>query len=268
MPAYFTWTEHGETSIQDVRQSSVPMDSDDHDDLYDCRRMVMDSINGYSPTFQPHQDPHVAEDVPNPKSRKFYDLLKALDESLWEGCQNWTTLQAATSLLSWKSHCNVPMSTFNYILPIFKSMLPENNNLPDNFYAIKKSLDKLSIPSKRIDACKNHCMLFYGEEDKNLTHCRWCNESRYKSDQQNIPNLVLTYMPIGPRLQKLCMNKKTAKDMVWHHTHKTKQRSMAHPSDGKAWKHFDSINPDFAEEIRNVRLGLCTDGFSPNNSKS
>ncbi|GJZ75666.1 putative transposon, En/Spm-like, transposase-associated domain protein [Tanacetum coccineum] len=56
--------------------------------------------------------------------------------------------------------------------------------------------------------------------------------------------------------------------MVWHHTHKTKQGSMAHPSDGKVWKHFDSINSDFAEEIRNVRLGLCTNGFSPNNSNS
>ncbi|GKC30096.1 putative transposon, En/Spm-like protein [Tanacetum coccineum] len=55
-----------------------------------------------------------------------------------------------------------------------------------------------------------------------------------------------------PLLQKLYMNKKMAKDMVWHHTHKTKQGSMAHPSDGKAWKHFDSINLDFAEEIRNV----------------
>ncbi|GJW37302.1 putative transposase-associated domain-containing protein [Tanacetum coccineum] len=56
--------------------------------------------------------------------------------------------------------------------------------------------------------------------------------------------------------------------MVWHHTHKTKQGIMAHPSDGKAWKHFDSINMNFTEEIRNVRLGLYTDGFSPNNSNS
>ncbi|KAF5799082.1 hypothetical protein HanRHA438_Chr07g0310641 [Helianthus annuus] len=56
--------------------------------------------------------------------------------------------------------------------------------------------------------------------------------------------------------------------MSWHHDHKTKEGSMAHPSDGMAWKHFDSENPDFAKEIRNVRLGLCTDGFNPNNSNS
>nr|GEZ42084.1 hypothetical protein [Tanacetum cinerariifolium] len=43
---------------------------------------------------------------------------------------------------------------------------------------------------------------------------------------------------------------------------------MVYPSDGKAWKHFDSIDPLFASEIRNVHLGLCTDGFSPHNSNS
>jgi hypothetical protein len=38
---------------------------------------------------------------------------------------------------------------------------------------------------------------------------------------------------------------------------------MMHPSDGEAWKHFDKEFPEFADEPRNVRLGLCTDGFTP-----
>ena len=38
---------------------------------------------------------------------------------------------------------------------------------------------------------------------------------------------------------------------------------MCHPSDGEAWKHFDETFPDFAVEPRNVRLGLCVDGFTP-----
>lgn len=36
-----------------------------------------------------------------------------------------------------------------------------------------------------------------------------------------------------------------------------------HPCDGEAWKQFDDSFSDFAEEPRNVWLGLCTDGFSP-----
>jgi hypothetical protein len=38
---------------------------------------------------------------------------------------------------------------------------------------------------------------------------------------------------------------------------------MVHPSDGEAWKHFNSMHPHFSAESRNVRLGLCTDGFNP-----
>jgi hypothetical protein len=36
-----------------------------------------------------------------------------------------------------------------------------------------------------------------------------------------------------------------------------------HPSDSEAWKHFNSVNPHFSAESRNVRLGLYTDGFNP-----
>ena len=38
---------------------------------------------------------------------------------------------------------------------------------------------------------------------------------------------------------------------------------LTHPADGEAWKHFDKKYPAFAAESRNIRLGLCTDGFSP-----
>ncbi|XP_058009704.1 uncharacterized protein LOC131183255 [Hevea brasiliensis] len=30
-----------------------------------------------------------------------------------------------------------------------------------------------------------------------------------------------------------------------------------------AWKHFNKTHPSFVVEVRNVRLGLCTDGFQP-----
>ncbi|KAL0289873.1 UNVERIFIED_CONTAM: hypothetical protein Sangu_2599500 [Sesamum angustifolium] len=38
---------------------------------------------------------------------------------------------------------------------------------------------------------------------------------------------------------------------------------MCHPSNAEAWKYFDRMYPDFAEEPRNVRLDLYTDGFAP-----
>ena len=38
---------------------------------------------------------------------------------------------------------------------------------------------------------------------------------------------------------------------------------MRHPADSPAWKTFDFRNRDFAEETRNIRLGLTSDGFNP-----
>ena len=38
---------------------------------------------------------------------------------------------------------------------------------------------------------------------------------------------------------------------------------MVHPSDGEAWKHFNSVYPYFSVESRNVHIRLCTDGFNP-----
>ncbi|GJR40878.1 CACTA transposable element [Tanacetum coccineum] len=43
----------------------------------------------------------------------------------------------------------------------------------------------------------------------------------------------------------------------------TEPDKMQHPNDGRAWKNFDTKYPDFAEEPRNVRLGLDADDFNP-----
>ncbi|CAM8911501.1 unnamed protein product [Rhodiola kirilowii] len=51
--------------------------------------------------------------------------------------------------------------------------------------------------------------------------------------------------------------------MSWHASPRADVHRMVHPSDGESWKHFDRYHPNFAVEARNVRLGLCTDGFNP-----
>ena len=55
----------------------------------------------------------------------------------------------------------------------------------------------------------------------------------------------------------------TAGKMTWHHENRNNSGELRHPSDGEAWKHFDRVHPDFASDPRNVRLGLCSDGFTP-----
>lgn len=37
---------------------------------------------------------------------------------------------------------------------------------------------------------------------------------------------------------------------------------MWHPVNGKEWQEFDKSHPQFANEVRNIRLGLAVDGFN------
>jgi len=50
--------------------------------------------------------------------------------------------------------------------------------------------------------------------------------------------------------------------MRWH-VEPTIEGKITHPSDGEAWKHFQTVHPSFASERKNVYLGLCIDGFNP-----
>jgi len=59
------------------------------------------------------------------------------------------------------------------------------------------------------------------------------------------------------------MSPRTAKHMTWHQSHHAVDGVMVHPFDGEAWKYFNSMHPHFSAKSRNVRLGLCTDGFNP-----
>ncbi|KAL0297898.1 UNVERIFIED_CONTAM: hypothetical protein Scaly_3080000 [Sesamum calycinum] len=62
---------------------------------------------------------------------------------------------------------------------------------------------------------------------------------------------------------RLYSSRTTVEHMTWHATHQTEEGSMYNPSDAEAWKHFDQMYPDFAEELHNVRLGLYAVGFAP-----
>ena len=59
------------------------------------------------------------------------------------------------------------------------------------------------------------------------------------------------------------VKKNIAEHITWHHEHPRTEGFMEHPSNAEAWMHFDNTFHEFASEPRNVRLGLCTNGFSP-----
>jgi len=114
--------------------------------------------------------------------------------------------------------------------------------------------------------CPNLCMLYYLENAK-MTECMTCGHSRYKPRTGREKTLVaykkLRYFPITPRLQRLFMSPRTTEQMTWHQSHDAVDGVMVYPSDGEAWKHFNSVHPHFSAKSRNMLLRLCTDGFNP-----
>ncbi|XP_058758797.1 uncharacterized protein LOC131632049 [Vicia villosa] len=151
---------------------------------------------------------------------------------------------------------------------MLKSVCPVQKCLPENYYQATQLMSKLGLKVEKIDCCKNGCMLYY-KDDSKLLECKFCNAPRYiprktgMGKYKDIPVKRMFYFPIIPRLQRLYASTESANEMRWHHMNTSSSNVLRHPSDGKAWKHFDDVYPDFAREPRNVRLGLCSDGFTP-----
>jgi hypothetical protein len=60
------------------------------------------------------------------------------------------------------------------------------------------------------------------------------------------------------------MTEESAKQMTWHKNGKRyNPDKMVHASDGEAWKHFDAIYREKAEEARNVHVVLPQMGSIP-----
>jgi hypothetical protein len=100
----------------------------------------------------------------------------------------------------------------------------------------------------------------------------YCGRSKYlkvvNKDGSSVTTKVavkqLHYMSITPRLKRLYLYEKIAKQMRWYKEGKCDSEDpdiMSHPTDTEAWEALDHFDPKFARDPSIVRLGLSTDGF-------
>ena len=147
-------------------------------------------------------------------------------------------------------------------------MLPEENVLHTSLYEVKRFLKSFDMGYEKIHACVNDCCLFRKEFEK-LDNCPNCNASRWKINmrtgdvKKGIPQKVLRYFPIIPRLKRMFRSEKMAKDLRWHCSNKSTDGKSRHLVDSVTWDQMNDKYPLFAAEERNLRLGLSTDGFNP-----
>ena len=81
--------------------------------------------------------------------------------------------------------------------------------------------------------------------------------------RKKIPAKVMWYAPIIPRLKRLFKNKEHAKLLRWHKEDRKVDNMLRHPVDGAQWRAIDREFPEFANDARNLRFALSTDGMNP-----
>lgn len=257
-PNYYKWTFHGEDDFQNTKSSQRRSVVREASNPY--KNMVLDA---FGPDYASYESTN-GEEEPIPEMKKFLAMLKAAEKPLYDGCK-LSLLSVAARITNMKCEYNIPHKAIDSVASLIKDICPEVNNMTDTFQRTRKLLNGLELPHHRIDTCTNGCMLFW-KEHKDLHECLICKASRYKTSRVNgkrTARKVLFYLPIAPRLQRLYATESTAKQMRWYAENPRKKDMMSHPSDGEAWKKFDDDFSDFARDSRNVRLSLCTDGFSP-----
>ena len=255
MVSYLQWIYHGEPIVQPDDSDESEDESEENQDEYD--ELIEDHRRG----THLEEDTQERDDV-----QDFENLLKASQRGLYPGCKNSDTLLSfVIKILHVKVESGCSNKSFDKVLQIFKDFLPEGHVVPESVYEAKKLLRDLGMGYKNIDACKHNCVLYW-KENAQLDKCPEYEKPRYKVNdgkRKKVPHKVLRYFPLTPRLRRLYMSRKTATEMRWHSEKRVDDGIARHPADSVEWKEFDKKYPEFAQETRNVRLGLATDGFNP-----
>ncbi|KAG7529824.1 Transposon En/Spm-like [Arabidopsis suecica] len=282
MPDYYVWYKHGEEFNMDVGTSNYVdrtyLSDQNHEYVGNTvEDPYVDMVNdafAYNAGFDENYNEdgsyqNVEEPVRN-HSQKFYDLLDGANTPLYDGCrEGQSQLSLASRVMQNKADHNTSESCVDSVCQMLTDFLPEGNQATSSHYQTKKLMCNLGLPYHTIDVCQNNCMLFWKEDEKE-DQCRFCGAQRWKPmdygvqrRRTKVPYSRMWYLPIGDRLKRLYQSHKTTAAMRWHAEHKSKEGEMNHPSDAAEWRYFQSLYPLFAEEPRNVYLGLCTDGFNP-----
>lgn len=182
-----------------------------------------------------------------------------------DGCQSFSKLSFILKLYHIKCISRISDKGMSMIIDLLKEAF-EHAKFPDSFNDMKKTIRKLGLTYETIHVCPNDCMLYW-RENAARDSCKVCKKSRWKTSVVvgDVPKekkkkkkqqaaKILRYFPLKPRLQRLFMSSKTAKDMRWHADSENKDGKLRHPRDGIPWKTLNQQFPEFSLEPRNVWL--------------
>ncbi|XP_074323740.1 uncharacterized protein LOC141660653 [Apium graveolens] len=120
----------------------------------------------------------------NSDAKDFFKLLDEGSEPLWDGCTKQSKLFAVATLLNIKADHNMSHECFESLLKAIKSMLPDSEKLPDNYYYCKKMVKKLGLGYQKIDAYRLKRLYM---SSRTAEHMSWHAKSPAKDGELNHP---------------------------------------------------------------------------------
>ncbi|XP_021991893.1 uncharacterized protein LOC110888688 [Helianthus annuus] len=266
MPKYTCWSMHGESRVEHGT-SSISLGNHDNDNL----NVRSDNLNVPSDNLSEMLN-DLETNVDDIDQEKLKKLIDDSEKPLYTGSEI-SKVDVVLKLFNLKSKHGWSDKSFTDLLVLLHDILPKGNELPISLYQAKKMTCPMGLEVQRIHACPNDCML-YVKDFKQDHKCFYCGVSRYKrkfeTDEVNDdvtkngpPAKLLWYLPIIPRLKRLFSDEKEAKLLRWHSDSRVKDGKLRHVADSPQWRNIDNMFPEFGNEIRNIRLGLSSDGFNP-----
>ncbi|XP_074323864.1 uncharacterized protein LOC141660776 [Apium graveolens] len=266
-PLHMKWIcEVSHTKIDgstDLMDSGTGIDFEDNlGEMFNCTgKKFRDLENDY-------------ESLTNAEARKFYGHVREGKQPLYPGSTKFSRLSFLIKLYHLKCAHGISESAFGELLELIRDAFPDAQ-IPLSLNAAKNMIKDLGLHYEKIHACRNNCMLYWGE-NKDKEKCDNCGVSRWVLPEKKgndasdpgqvvhkVPANVMRYFPLKPRLQRLYMCKEYSKLMKWHDMGRQQDGKVRHPADTEAWKTIDADYPDFSLENRNVSLGVASDGFNP-----
>ncbi|XP_045083551.2 uncharacterized protein [Aegilops tauschii subsp. strangulata] len=264
---YTHWIYHGEDFNADVIEHLVDVhDSEDGNNGADRFQEMFGDLRTSVEQDQKETKNGDGNNYANPSEIESFlkNVRQEAKRHLYHGCTKFSRFSFVVNLLHLKSCHRITNSAFTDILKLLAEAFPQPNTLPKSYDEAKNLLKELGLGYESIHVCINNCVLFrkqYARHD----NCPICGMSRWKDPaRKKIPQKVLRHFPLLPRLKRMFLSKKASREAQWHKPKRQpSEKEMSHPADGDSWQDFDKKYPKFAEDARNMRLGIATDGFNP-----
>ncbi|KAK6119280.1 hypothetical protein DH2020_046968 [Rehmannia glutinosa] len=205
--SYKVWIFHGEVSgpsncASPTNEVEHVDDFEEDDTFFDMLNELRDAeVAGNS---EIRSDDYIQNTTGEQFGEHYMAMFDEAQRELYAGCKKFSAFSFLVKLMHVKVLNGWSNKSFDMLLKLLEKAFPKPNAIPSSYYEAKKMLRELGLGYESIHACKNDCILFRNEHNSNDT-CPVCKEPRYKYDEakkNKIPQKVLRYFPLKPRLKK------------------------------------------------------------------